>query len=268
MEKVVKVLTEAVMAGGAVLRKYRGGLSEAEIFKKDEIDLVTAADLESEREILAVIRAAFPGDEILTEESGHAGGGSTGEGGRWVIDPLDGTTNFAHGFPIYAVSIGYVENGLPMAGAVYDPTRDELFFAVRGEGATLSGKPIRVSTAKPLANALLATGFPYDIKTSRENNLDYFAAFAKRAQAVRRAGSAALDLCYLACGRFDGFWELKLHPWDVAAGWLLITEAGGVVSDFSGGAFDMFTQECAAASCPELHAEILAVIAAARKARM
>ncbi|MEP0814556.1 MAG: inositol monophosphatase [bacterium] len=265
MATVAEILHEALDAGGRVLRRYGNGGAAKDVRHKDEINLVTAADLESEREIVAIIRRAFPDHAILTEESGEVTGDTAGEGPVWVIDPLDGTTNFAHGFPIYCVSIGYLENGMPVAGGVYDPTRNELFFAERGKGATLNGNSISVSASVPLERALLATGFPYDIKTSSENNLDLFFAFALRAQAVRRAGSAALDLCYLACGRFDGFWELKLHPWDTAAGWLLIEEAGGFVSDFAGAPFEIFKRECAAANSGVLLGEILEVISRTRE---
>jgi myo-inositol-1(or 4)-monophosphatase len=152
-----------------------------------------------------------------------------------VIDPLDGTTNFAHRLPVFAVSIGLVVGGRPVLGVVLDPVRGDLFTASAGGGARLDGRQVRVSSVDDLGRSLLATGFPYDIRDSPVNNLDHFQNFCLRAQAVRRCGSAALDLCYLACGRFDGFWELKLKPWDVAAGALIVTEAGGRVSDLDGG---------------------------------
>jgi len=151
-----------------------------------------------------------------------------------VIDPLDGTSNYAHGYPRFCVSIGIERRGVAMVGVVYDPLLDELFAAVRGQGAKLNDRPLRVSAEDRLERAMLATGFAYDVHRSLEDNLDHFAAFAKTAQAIRRDGSAALNLCYVAAGRFDGFWEIKLHPWDVAAGILIVEEAGGRTSDFSG----------------------------------
>ena len=266
MEKVETVLREALKRCGEVLKKYGGGVGREDIHFKDEINIVTKADYESEEAALGIIRAAFPGHAILAEE----GGETAGEGTRdccWVIDPLDGTTNFSHGFPVYCVSIAFMEGGLPAVAGVYDPTRDELFFAKRGEGAFLNGKPLTVSAETGLARGLLATGFPYDIKVSKDNNLDFFSAFATRAQAVRRAGSAALDLCYVACGRFDGFWELKLHPWDTAAAWLMIAEAGGKITNFDGEDFDIFGEECVASNGTALHERILEVIAEVRAAQ-
>jgi myo-inositol-1(or 4)-monophosphatase len=154
---------------------------------------------------------------------------------RWVVDPLDGTTNYAHGFPHFAVSIGVEVEGARTCGVIFDPLRDELWSAERGGGAFLNGRRIRVSATRELGRALLGTGFAYDVHGSADTSLEYFARFIRRARAVRRAGSAALDLAYVACGRFDGFWELQLHPWDVAAGLLLVEEAGGRTSDLDGG---------------------------------
>ena len=267
MDKVETILLEALDAGGRVLKRYAEGVDSSDVHYKDEINLVTIADLESERAILDIVRGAFPDHGILTEEAGEGALGVRAGKPSWVIDPLDGTTNFAHGFPMYCVSIAYVENCKPLVVGVYDPVRDELFKARRGGGATRNGKSICVSTTDSLSQALLATGFPYDIKTARENNLDYFATFAMQAQAIRRAGSAALDLCYIACGRFDGFWELQLHPWDTAAAGLIIEEAGGKVTDFSGGEFDVFKTECLASNGTQLHGEIMGVIGAARRMR-
>ena len=153
---------------------------------------------------------------------------------RWIIDPLDGTTNYAHGYPVFCVSIALENKGKVILGVVYDPMREEMFVAVHGKGAYLNGKKISVSDCSNISKSLLATGFPYDIRESKENNLDYFNSMAINVQAIRRAGAAALDLANLAAGRFDGFWELKLKPWDTAAGGLLVTEAGGVISDIAG----------------------------------
>jgi myo-inositol-1(or 4)-monophosphatase len=172
--------------------------------------------------------------------------GAAGAETLWVIDPLDGTTNFASGLPIWSVSIGVLHRGARLAGVVHDPGRGECFTALRGEGTRLNGRPVTVSGVSDLGSALLVTGFPYDIRTSRVDNLDHFERMMKRSRAVRRLGSAAIDLAYVACGRFDGFWELKLHPWDVAAGALLVEEAGGIVADFEGCPFDIFGAEIVA----------------------
>jgi myo-inositol-1(or 4)-monophosphatase len=203
---------------------------------KGEINLVTEADHLSETLIVERIRRSFPGHDILAEESPET---TNGSGFRWVIDPLDGTTNYAHGYPVFCVSIALEVAGEIRLSAVYNPMLSELFTAEKGAGAFLNGGRIAVSRTKDLNGGLLATGFPYDIREDRNNNMNYFRAFAMNAQAIRRAGSAALDLAYVAAGRFDGFWELKLMPWDTAAGWLLVTEAGGVVTDFSGGPFGL-----------------------------
>lgn len=267
MDKVEAILREALMRSGEILKKYAGKMGREDIHFKDEINIVTKADIESEEAIVGIIKAEFPSHAILAEESGKHNGEAEAAECAWVIDPLDGTTNFSHGFPIYCVSIAYMEGGAPLFGGVFDPTRDELFFSRKGGGASLNGKPIRVSAESELSRSLLATGFPYDIKVSKDNNLDFFSAFATRAQAVRRAGSAALDLCYVACGRFDGFWELKLHPWDTAAAWLIIGEAGGNVTDFSGVPFGIFKGECVASNGTQLHNRILDVIAEVREAQ-
>ncbi len=202
--------------------------------KSAAIDLVTEVDHACEERIVSALHRERPRDAILAEE----GGGEDRQGAewRWVIDPLDGTMNYAHGYPRFCVSIGVQRAGEPIVGVVYDPLLDELFAATRGQGATRNGQAIRVSEERELGRALLATGFAYDVHRSREDNLDYFATFVKRARGLRRDGSAALDLCYVAAGRFDGFWELKLHPWDVAAGNLIVEEAGGRTSDLSGAA--------------------------------
>jgi myo-inositol-1(or 4)-monophosphatase len=199
--------------------------------KSSEIDLVTDVDHAVDALVRERILAARPNDALLTEENTAHGGSS---GVRWIVDPLDGTTNYAHAFPHFSVSIGVEVDGRREAGVVYDPMRDELFAAARGAGATLNGRPIRVSPIRELRRALLATGFAYDVHTRRTGNLVYFERFVGCAQAIRRAGSAALDFAYVACGRFDGYWELHLAPWDVAAGLLLVEEAGGRTSDFAG----------------------------------
>ncbi|HET6369571.1 MAG TPA: inositol monophosphatase family protein, partial [Nitrospiria bacterium] len=178
---------------------------------------------------------------------------------RWIIDPLDGTTNYAHGFPCFCVSIGLEHEGNVLLGVVYDPIRSELFYAERGKGATLNGRRIRVSSTFSLSRSLLVTGFAYDIRISQENNIDHFTRFSMRSQGVRRTGSAALDLCYVASGRFDGFWEMKLHPWDVAAGSLIVKEAGGEISTFSGDPFYIDSKEILATN-GKIHREMIAVL--------
>lgn len=212
---------------------------------KGEVDLVTAADRASEERIVGRIRERFPDHGILAEEGGavrEPGGGDY----LWVVDPLDGTTNFASGLPIWSVSIGILHRGARLAAVVLDPSRNECFTALRGEGTRLDGRPVTVSGIRELGAALLVTGFPYDIRTSDVDNLDHFERMMKRSRAVRRLGSAAIDLAWVACGRFDGFWELKLHPWDVAAGALLVEEAGGTVTDFDGRPFDIHGPEIVA----------------------
>jgi myo-inositol-1(or 4)-monophosphatase len=200
--------------------------------KSAAIDLVTEVDHACEAHIVDTLHAERPGDAILAEEGG--GDDDPGATWRWIIDPLDGTTNYAHGYPRFCVSIGVWRDGESAVGVVYDPLLDELYAATRGVGATLNGRAIHVSSETRLGNALLATGFAYDVRRSREDNLDHFAHFVKSVRGLRRDGSAALDLCYVAAGRFDGFWELKLHAWDVAAGNLIVEEAGGRTSDLAG----------------------------------
>jgi myo-inositol-1(or 4)-monophosphatase len=204
----------------------------AETVFKGEVDLVTEFDTGAQDILADRLTEAFPDHGILAEEDLSKPGSS---GYRWVLDPLDGTTNYAHTFPVFSVSAALELRGRVVLGLVYDPMRDEMFSASAGGGAFLGSRRIRVSEVSDLSRSLLATGFPYDIRTSPVNNLGHWNRFILKAQAVRRCGSAAMDLCYVACGRFDGFWELKLKPWDVAAGALIVREAGGRVSDFGGG---------------------------------
>lgn len=210
----------------------RAGFGQShQIDYKGPVDLVTEVDHRSEEFILHFIQTHFPGDRIITEESGIFDGDNSN---KWYIDPLDGTVNYAHGVPIYCVSIGYVEAGSLRLAAVYDPGRDELFSAERACGAYLNEKPIHATQTPDLLHSLLVTGFPYDAWNSPRNNLDNFARLTRQTQGVRRLGSAALDLCYVAAGRFDGYWEMKLHPWDLAAGALIAAEAGAKVTDLEG----------------------------------
>jgi myo-inositol-1(or 4)-monophosphatase len=207
---------------------------------KGEIDLVTQFDRRSQTMIIQSLKKRFPTFGILSEENVHHNADSSH---KWIIDPLDGTTNFAHNLPIWAISLALEMKGDIVLGVVYDPTRSEVFSAIKNFGAFLNEKRIKVSKVKKLSRSLLITGFPYDIRRSKNNNLNHFNNFAVRAQAVRRLGSAALDLCYTACGRFDGYWELKLSPWDQAAGSLILEEAGGVVTDFKGRKFNIYGDE-------------------------
>jgi myo-inositol-1(or 4)-monophosphatase len=241
IETYLETAKIAAREAGRLLGESYG--KRGEIMYKGTVDLVTLFDRLSQDMIFRRLSAAFPDHGFLAEEGLSRQGASDL---RWIFDPLDGTTNFAHTFPVFCVSIALEKAGSVILGVVYDPTRDELFEAVRGQGARLNGRPIRVSGIAELGKALLATGFPYDVRTSRVNNVREFGDFVVRAQAIRRGGSAALDLCYVACGRFDGFWELKLKPWDVAAGALIVEEAGGTVSDFDGGPFDPFVERALA----------------------
>jgi myo-inositol-1(or 4)-monophosphatase len=198
---------------------------------KGEVDLVTEFDTGAQDILAGRLTAAFPDHAILAEEDLSRPGSS---GYRWILDPLDGTTNYSHTFPVFSISAALELRGRVVLGLVYDPMRNEMFSASESRGAFLNARPVKVSGVADLGRSLLATGFPYDIRTSPVNNLGHWGHFLLRAQAVRRCGSAAMDLCYVACGRFDGFWELKLKPWDVAAGVLIVREAGGMASDFAG----------------------------------
>jgi myo-inositol-1(or 4)-monophosphatase len=285
LETALEAARAAARAGGRTLMAYFGG--ELEIRKKGRIDLVTEADLAAEEVVLNELRRHFPGCAVLAEESAvaapdgawrlapkdHAGAGNPWSAGPaeppavdaadqpvlWVVDPLDGTSNFAHGYPVFCVSVGLLHRGEPVVGVVYDPTREELFEAVRGGGATLNGRPLHTSDCPVLGEAMVVTGFPYDIQTVRDNTVDLFSRFLHGAQAVRRDGSAALDLCYVAAGRFDGFWERRLKPWDTAAAAVIVREAGGLVTRFDGSPFSVFVPEILAAG-PRLHPVMVSVL--------
>ncbi|MFQ5328606.1 MAG: inositol monophosphatase family protein [Thermodesulfobacteriota bacterium] len=247
----------AAREAGRLLRENLGHAISVEY--KGEIDLVTEMDKRAEECIVGLIHKNFPDHGILAEEGGEQKSTARAHGARWIIDPLDGTTNYAHGLPTFCVSIAFEESGKVRLGVVYDPMGDELFTAEEGKGATLNGRAIKVSSTRELSRALLATGFPYDIRSSPENNLDNFSRFAVKAQAIRRPGSAALDLSYVACGRFDGFWELKLKPWDVAAASLIAREAGGKISDFRSKPFSIYGIE-ALATNGHIHEEMVAIL--------
>jgi myo-inositol-1(or 4)-monophosphatase len=248
---------EAVLRAGDIQMKSFGATLKVD--KKGVIDLVTNVDFEVERLFRETIATRFPDHQILAEEF-HATSPSGGRDGFWwIFDPLDGTTNYAHGLPIFSASAALELDGQPIAGAVYDPTRRELFTAERGGGARLNGEAIRVSPAAVLVDSLLGTGFPYDVHESSEAILGLFGEFVTRARAVRRLGSAALDLCYVAAGRFDGFWEQRLQAWDTAAGALIVEEAGGRVSGLSGEPFDS-RRGALVASNGAIHEEMLQAI--------
>jgi myo-inositol-1(or 4)-monophosphatase len=223
---------EAVLRAGEVQMARFGG--EMRIDKKGTIDLVTEIDIEIERGFRAMIAERFPDHAVLGEEFGAGGDASQQRRWCWVFDPIDGTTNYAHGLPIFCSSLALELDGQPLVAAVYDPNRKELFTAERGQGAWLNGQPLRVSAADALINSLLVTGFHYDVHKDPGEVIALFGTFISRARAVRRLGSAALDLCYVAAGRFDGFWEKKLQPWDVAGGALIVLEASGTVTAMSG----------------------------------
>ena len=251
---------EAALEAGRIQRQYFR--RNPEISKKGRIDLVTAADLAVERSFRALIRTRFPSHDVLGEED-RAGSESTGSDFRWIIDPVDGTTNFAHGLAFFCVSIALQVRGRVEVGVVFDPIAGELFTAERGGGARLNGVPVRAGGCGELVDALLCTGFPYTIRDERRRQLNVFAAFLEEAQAVRRLGSAALDLCYVACSRFDGYWEEKIQPWDIAAGALIVEEAGGQVSGMAGEPFDPFAGHVVASTVP-LHPVMLDVIGRSR----
>jgi myo-inositol-1(or 4)-monophosphatase len=223
---------------------------------KGEINIVTEADRLSEKMLVSLIRKAFPHHDILTEESPETNSGSEF---RWIIDPLDGTTNYAHGYPVFCVSIAMAKANDICIGAVYNPMLTEMFWAEKGKGAFLNNRKLSVSDNTALSRSLLATGFPYDIRETKDNNLAYFNQMATRVQAIRRAGAAALDMAYVAAGRFDGFWELKLMPWDTAAGWLLVKEAGGEVTDLLGRDFSL-TSPHILASNGKIHRNMIEVL--------
>jgi myo-inositol-1(or 4)-monophosphatase len=246
---------EAARAAGALQRERLW--CEHDIRFKGETDLVTEVDRACEDLIVGTLHQSWPGHDILAEENVYRPAGSRF---RWIIDPLDGTTNYAHGFPWFCVSIALEIDGEVKVGVVYQPMLDELFTAVAGEGAFLNGRQIRVSRREPLIGCLLATGFPYDRSRENENNFEHFLDFQLEARGVRRAGAAALDLAYVAAGRLDGFWECKLKPWDVAAGELMVTEAGGMVTNYVGEPFAV-TDHRILASNGLIHGAMVAVLA-------
>jgi len=237
MTSIVKVAVEAALAAGKIQAEHVDKIQS--ISEKSGLrgDVVTEVDLLCEKEIINRIQKVFPEDAILAEESGETLGNLNK---KWIIDPLDGSLNYSHGYPCYCVSIGVEHAGELVVGVVYNPNLDELFVAEKGQGATLNGKTIKVSATKTLEKSLLVTGFSPKIVGSEDDNLKYFCDFMKSCQAVRRPGSAAMDLCYTAMGRFDGFWEACLSAWDIAAGVLIVSEAGGRVTAFDGGPLSIY----------------------------
>ncbi len=243
MDKGLEFAIRCAKESGKIQKRYFG--KKIGIHHKGAIDLVTDVDMACQETIIKMINKEFPEDEIISEEKKND---FESDKNRWIIDPLDGTTNYAHGYPFFCTSVAYEEKGVVTIGAVYNPVFKELFYAKKGEGAFFNNKRIKVSEISVLKKALLSTGFPYDLPTSKNNNIDNFISFIYEAQAIRRDGSAALNLCYLACGRFDGFWEIKLNPWDMAAGSLIVEEAGGTITDFQGDKFSIYNSEIVASN--------------------
>jgi len=242
-------MQDVAREAGSLLMSYFGKVA---IEYKGDVDLVTAADRNAEELIVARIRKQWPGHDLIGEEGSRQ---ETGSDFRWYIDPLDGTTNFAHGYPVFCVSIALEHRNERIAGVVFDPTRNEMFAAVKGGGARLNDLPINVSKTCRLAESLVATGFPSH-KRHKNPNIHFYHQITLRSHGVRRAGSAALDLCYVACGRYDAYWEFNLNPWDTAAGVLLVQEAGGKVTNFAAGPFAIDSREVLASNVL-LHDELV-----------
>ena len=261
LQRLLDVATEAALAGAAVVRSFLGKIEAEE--KGRSGDLVTAADRASEAATIAVLTRHYPAIAILAEESGAIGGDGTGQAGDylWAIDPLDGTTNFAHQYPFFAVSIGLLFQGRPIVGVVADPYRGELFRAAQGLGATRDRLPMQVSTTEHLSRSLLVTGFAYDRRDTHDTNYPEFCYLTHLTQGVRRGGSASIDLAYVACGRLDGYWERGLSLWDIAAGIVLVQEAGGQVSAYDGSPVDPTTGRLVATN-GHLHGQLCAALAA------
>ncbi|MER3524929.1 MAG: inositol monophosphatase [Ignavibacteria bacterium] len=242
---MLSVAIEAAKEAGKFLKYSVGKVKNIEMKQGEERNLVSEIDKASEERIITIIRRHFPTHAILAEESGAS---ATSADYTWVIDPLDGTTNYLHGVPIFCVTIAIEYKGELIAGVVYDPNLDELFTAEKGSGAYLNGRRLNVSSTSKLINSLLVTGFPYDIAQNPENAIGHFVNFLVEAQGIRRLGSAALDLSYVAAGRFDGFWEVNLNPWDMAAGLLFVREAGGRVTDFAGAESTIYKKQVLASN--------------------
>ena len=253
-------MQEIARDAGALLMSYFG---KVRVEYKGDVDIVTEADRAAEQLIVGRVRSQFPSHDLMAEEGSR---NETGSDYHWYIDPLDGTTNFAHGFPVFCVSLGLAFQGERIAGVVYDPTRDEMFAAAKGSGATLNGTPIHVSGTAHLTNALVATGFPSRSR-HRNPNIHFYHQITLRSHGVRRAGSAALDLCSIACGRYDAYWEFNLNAWDTCAGALIAQEAGGRVTDFNGGPFKVEDRDVIATN-GLLHEELMAEFRAIMEGRV
>ncbi|OVE75273.1 hypothetical protein BVX98_07985 [bacterium F11] len=262
LSSLYKTVKEALLIGGNILKK--GFRSKRHISYKTPISPVTQVDKESERRIVSLIRKRFPHHVFLAEESAFLEKGdislSDPNRTRWVIDPLDGTTNYIHYIPQACVSVAVEVKGVTLAGGVYDPFREELFMAAKGKGATCNGKKIRVSQKKKMIESLLITGFPYDRDVRSNYYLGLLKPFLKKTMGIRRFGSAALDLAWVACGRAEGYWECNLHPWDVAAGDLLVREAGGMVTDFQGRPYKIDHPLQTLASNSRIHPQLIAMM--------
>jgi myo-inositol-1(or 4)-monophosphatase len=256
LQEFLEAAIRAAKTGGVVLSRYWEEETSLDVDEKGINDFVTQVDKDSEKEIVSFLRSRFPGHDIVAEEFSREKAGSRF---LWLIDPLDGTTNYIHRFPMFCVSIALLIDGEISVGAVYNPARDETFHAIKSQGAFLNEKKISVTRPESLAGCLLATGFPFRQQPRIKNYLEAFEAFMRRTAGLRRAGSAALDLCYTAAGIFDGFWEMGLSSWDIAAGALFIREAGGIVSDFQGGDNFLETGDIVAAF-PTVHKEMIEII--------
>jgi len=250
VQDIKEVAFKAAREAGAILMERLGKIH---IDYKSAFNLVTEADKQSEQHVISIIRQRFPDDQILAEETGAHQTSSTR---RWIIDPLDGTTNYAHTYPFFSVSIGFEDKGEVLFGVVFNPSTDELFWAEKGKGAYLNDRPIAVSANSTLNVSLLATGFPPDTRVAPVTNMDEFVHITDISHGVRRDASAALDLSFVASGRLDGFWELKLAPWDLAAGTLLVREAGGTITNALGGKFDM-VEGSVVATNSKIHDELV-----------
>ena len=263
MKKIAPILRKALVEAGEILVK--GSRKPKRIRYKSRANLVTETDRSAEEKIARLIKKKFPDHDILAEESQAQLGTTrakslrTNSPYRWIVDPLDGTTNFAHDLPVSAVSIGFEDHGKITVGGVFNPFSKELFWAEFGKGALLNGKPIHVSTTPTLEKSLLVTGFPYDRARRADQYMRVVSKFLKKSQGIRRLGAAALDCCYVACGRFDGFWEQKLNPWDQAAGFLIAMEAGATCTDFSGEPFHIYKHEVLLTN-GKIHGEMLKVL--------
>ena len=255
MKPALSDLERLARQAGELLRLGYG--QEHQVHYKDLIDLVTEVDHQSEALLLGEIQRLFPGHQIVSEEIGLVPGRAAD---HWYVDPLDGTVNYAHGIPFFSVSIAYARDGIATLGVVYDPMRDELFSAERGQGAWCNGRKLQVSSVTEFQRSLLVTGFPYDTWSTQQNNLEFYGRFAMMTQGVRRLGSAALDLCYVAAGRFEGYWELSLKPWDLAAGGLIALEAGAIVTNLGGGGEYLIPPCSLLAAPPILHAKMLEIL--------